>query len=201
MGNGREDEQEESQDPAGSIGVGPLAGSAQADADGAKSKVRAAAESVTPYGWSLFVVVVAIGLMFELNAFSPSLPSLCTSSGTFVCGEPVLYGNGTLSTIVSDPGSSITVTGVGCSSGGSAPASFEALPRNVTLSPKGAAMLQFGCKDVLGSSGSRFSGELWVKYDTATQTGLSAQVGRFMATEVAAPQAAALSGPDSGSGT
>lgn len=144
-------------------------------------KSQSAMEFLMTYGWAILAVAVVLGAIFQLKLFSPSLPTSCLSAEPYACRNPSLNANGILTAQVGELGSTITLTGLNCSSISGVPNRFTA-PGSVTLISGVIANLTFSCPLSSNTVGASFSGKLWIMYDTATQSGLLAQVGTVTAT-------------------
>ena len=159
-----------------------------------KSRAQSAMEYLTTYGWSILIIAVVIGALFELRVFSPTLPASCASAEPYLCTNPTLTINGILAARIGELGSAITVTNLNCSGTSAVPSAWTT-PAPVPLVSGAVTILNFSCPVPLGTVGASFSGKLWIRYSTATQSGLVAQVGTVTATATGAgPQPIATAG-------
>jgi len=129
------------------------------------------------YGWSILIIAVILGTLAYTGVFGggSSLPNGCLSQTGFICRSPVMSSNGLLSVQVGEIGSTMTVTGLGCSNSTNAPA-FTSIP-STQLAGGGIYGLSFSCRIQTNAIGSSFSGTLWIQYNSGTQSGLTAEIG------------------------
>ncbi len=134
------------------------------------------------YGWAILIIAVVLAALFSLGVFNTrtaAMSTSCSSRVGYLCSNPVLLSNGLLSTTI---GSSqqMTVTGVACSSGSSAPSSFS--PANIALAAGAQQNVDFPCPLSSNALGTPFSGTLWLRYDEGGQSGLVTQAASVGAT-------------------
>ena len=58
-------------------------------------KAQSAMEYLMTYGWAILIILIAIGALFYLGVFSPSVPNTCQASAPFSCGD-ILVGDNAL---------------------------------------------------------------------------------------------------------
>ena len=125
------------------------------------------------YGWTILTVAVVIAGLYFLGIFriGNTSPNLCTPIAPYSCSNPVLLSNGILMVQVQELGSTVTVTGLGCSNSNAAPSSFS--PVSTQLFSGVPSSLSFTCNLQSPAIGASFSGTLWVQYGSGAQTGIS----------------------------
>ncbi len=147
------------------------------------SRIRAqsAMEYLMTYGWAILIIAVVLASLFSLGVFNSGASAAsgaCSTRVGYLCSNPVLLSNGLLSTTI---GSShpITVTGVACSSGSSAPSSFSSA--NIALAAGAQQNVDFPCSLSSSAIGTPFSGNLWLQYNQSGQSGLVVQIASINA--------------------
>ena len=138
-------------------------------------RVQSAMEYLMTYGWSILIIAIVLGAMFQMGLFGKTslIPSGCISSAPYFCSKPVLSSNGMLTIQVSQIGTySMTITGTNCSNSGSAPTVFNTNLNPTTQLRSGASsMLTFRCPVTSNSIGTPFQGRLWISYTSGAQSG------------------------------
>ncbi len=138
--------------------------------------MQASLEYLTTYGWSILVVVILIMAFFQIGAFSrPEVASACTSSSPFYCQNPIMYGNGLLIAQFGEAIGTLTITGYGCSNSSTPPSSYT--PTSITLLSGTQTSASFSCPVSSNAIGTSFTGTLWVKYNTQSESNLAGVVG------------------------
>ena len=143
------------------------------------SKSQSAMEYLMTYGWSILVIAVVLGALFQLGIFSSSSFSSstgCISATGYLCQSPTLSTNGLLTAQIGEVGGPVTITGLGCSNTGAPPTSFSSA--NIPLSSGATLTAGFSCTLPSNIIGTPFAGTLWVSYNTVPQTGLTAMIGK-----------------------
>ncbi|MDE1832974.1 MAG: hypothetical protein KGH58_00975 [Candidatus Micrarchaeota archaeon] len=152
-------------------------------------------EYLMTYGWAILVIAVVVAIIFQLGIFSgvPSLGTSCLASTGYLCTSPQLYTNGNLVVNVGQfTGQTITLTGIACTPTANAPSTVQSITQ--TLLPSGGtAALTFSCPISSNTLNTRFSGFIWLQYNTPFETGATSKVGSFEA--VASISAGGSSGP------
>lgn len=87
-------------------------------------KSQSAMEYLMTYGWAILVVLIALGALFYLGVFTPSVPSTCQFNTPFVCiggdilGTEVGAATDTVTFKVATQGGTLTPTITGILIGG-----------------------------------------------------------------------------------
>ena len=131
-------------------------------------------EYLMNYSWTILIIGVVMAVLFQLHIGIPA--SVCVSQPGFVCSQPALTGDGTLSLLMSQNVGTITATGIGCSGNQSVPSTFYG---NGTLTEQAGQnyAITTTCPVSNNQLGQSFSGTVWMKYNTASKTGLIAEIG------------------------
>ena len=160
-----------------------------------RRKAQSAMEYLMTYGWAILIIAVVVAILFQLGIFAgaPLLGTSCLASTGYLCTTPQLYTNGNLVVNVGQfTGQTITLTGIACTPTANAPSTVQGVTQ--TLLPSGGtAALTFSCPLGSNTLNTRFSGYLWVQYNTPFETGATGKVGSFSA--VASVPAGGSSGP------
>ena len=139
-------------------------------------------EYLMTYGWAILVIAIVLAAMFELGVFrSPqaSLPTECTAQSGFLCRTPVMNTTGNvLVTFGQSLGSTIQVTGVGCSNSTAQP-NFVGYSQSLASGQQ--ISLTFECPSSGGNAGSSITGTLWIQYTKGSTPGLVSEVATFTA--------------------
>jgi hypothetical protein len=143
-------------------------------------KAQAAMEYLMTYSWAILIVSVVMGTLFSIGVFSGlSLSTACVSSVGYTCQNPVLSTNGLITIQLGEVGSTITITDISCTIANSPPSFSPITP--VELPSGTSTVISFSCPLSSNKIGASFSGTLWIRYDTATQSGLQAAAGEVTA--------------------
>ena len=147
-----------------------------------KERNQSAMEYLMTYGWAILIIAIVLASLFELGVFgSVHTGTACIASVGFLCASPTMNTMGYLSINLGQAaGYPINITGVACTTSSSAPASFGSVTLN--LASGSQATQVFSCPLTSGMIGSYFTGYLWIKYNTPTQTGLETQIATVTAT-------------------
>ena len=141
---------------------------------GARS--QATIDFLASYGIVIVVVAITVSIIFQFGVFSPQFaPTYCNPAPTFSCSAFAIFTNGTFTFMLTQSiGSSIAITGIGCSSevngtglgpryGGFATGSNVLF----TNSPKQFSIYCYdapGSVPATGPLGTAFTGYVWLKY-------------------------------------
>ena len=143
---------------------------------------QSAMEYLMTYGWTILVIAIVLVALFELGVFrgsQGSLPTECTAQSGFLCGTPQMNTTGNvLVTFGQSLGSSITVTGVGCSNTTAQPG-FTSYITGLASGQQVSVIFQ--CPLASSPIGSSFSGTLWIQYNKGSVSGLVSEVATFTA--------------------
>lgn len=155
-------------------------------------------EYLMNYGWTILIIGVIMAVLFQLRIGLPA--STCVSQPGFICTQPALTGDGTLSMLMSQDVGTITATGIGCSGNQSAPSTFYG---NGTLTEQAGQdyAITTTCPIVNNLLGQSFSGTVWIKYNAGSQTGLIAQVASINTQILGSTSLAGGYGADPGTGS
>lgn len=74
-------------------------------------KAQSAMEYLMTYGWAILIILIAVGALFYLGVFSPSVPNTCQFNTPFMC-----IGGDVLGTEVGATGDTLSFT-IGVQSG------------------------------------------------------------------------------------
>ena len=141
------------------------------------AKSQSAMEYLMTYGWAILIVAVVLGALYSLGIFNGSnfLGGTCVAAPGYLCSNPLLATDGTLSLTYGYQGPNVTVVGFACTNTTTAPSSFA---------PSGSSNLEPGQEESVSVScplsssatiGTPYSGYLWVEYDQAGQSDLIAR--------------------------
>jgi hypothetical protein len=134
-------------------------------------------EYLMTYGWAILIVAVVLGALYSLGVFGGSnfLGGTCIAAPGYLCSNPLLATDGTLSFTYGYQGPNVTVVGFACTNTTTAPSSFASSGSSI-LEPGQEESASVSCP--LSSSatiGTPYSGYLWVEYDQAGQSNLIAR--------------------------
>ena len=141
------------------------------------SKAQSAMEYLMTYGWAILIVAVVLGALYSLGVFGGAnfLGGTCVASPGYLCSNPLLATDGTLSIVYGYQGPNVTIVGFGCSTAKSEPNTFTASGTS-NLAPGQQETVQISCPlSSTATIGTSFSGYLWVEYDQGGKSGLVAQ--------------------------
>ena len=145
-------------------------------------KSQSAMEYLITYGWAVLIIAIVIAILFELGIFnSTNTTPTCVAQAGFLCSSIKLDSLGVLSvTFGQSTGSPIMISGIGCSNSSSAPASFSVITE--TLQNGQQTTINFNCHSGSSQSGqspigSKFSGTLWIEYNTQSASDIKEQIG------------------------
>jgi hypothetical protein len=140
-------------------------------------------EYLMTYGWTILVVVVVLAALFALgvfdNAGASAASNTCTPISGWKCNNSTLSTAGVLSLTVGEIGSSITITGVGCSTGNSQPSVIHSVSPSVSLGAGQTTTLNIPCPLTSYSLGAKFTGYAWIQYTSPSGGTTTAQLGKF----------------------
>ncbi len=161
-------------------------------------KSQSAMEYLMTYGWAILIVAVVLGALYSLGIFNGAnfLGGTCIAAPGYLCSNPLLATDGTLSLTYGYQGPNVTVVGFACTNTTAAPASFTSWGLS-NLEPGQEENISVSCP--LSSSatiGTSYSGYLWVEYDQAGQSDL---IARFATVRLAVNIQAQTLGSGSGS--
>ncbi len=140
-------------------------------------KSQSAMEYLMTYGWAILIIAVVLGALYSLGIFNGAnfLGGTCVASPGYLCSNPLMATDGTLSLIYGYQGPNVTIAGFACTNTTTAPSSF-ASSGSSNLEPGQEESVSVSCP--LSSSatiGTPYSGYLWVEYDQAGQSDLIAR--------------------------
>ena len=149
-------------------------------------------EYLMTYGWAILIVAVVLGALYSLGIFNGAnfLGGTCVAAPGYLCSNPLLATDGTLSLTYGYQGPNVTVVGFACTNTTTAPSSF-ASSGSSNLEPGQEESVSVSCPLPSGATiGTPYSGYLWVEYDQAGQSDLIARFAtiRSTASTSAAPQ-------------
>ena len=147
-------------------------------------KGQAAMEYLMTYGWAILVVLIALGALFYLGVFNPTVPSTCQISAPFSCMD-VLGKDGSPDTVTLKVGAS------GISSASIVPATgIQVNGANCVLSTPATGDIANAknnpmsviCTSPAVSKGDKFSGTVTIAYTTSTGGLSHTTIGQFSGT-------------------
>ena len=141
-------------------------------------------EYLMTYGWAILIVAVVLGALYSLGIFNGSnfLGGTCVASPGYLCSNPLLATDGTLSLTYGYQGPNVTVVGFACTNTTTAPSSF-ASSGSSNLEPGQEESVSVSCPLPSGATiGTPYSGYLWVEYDQAGQSDLIARFATVRST-------------------
>jgi streptogramin lyase len=149
------------------------------------SKSQSAMEYLMTYGWAILIVAVVLGALYSLGIFNGAnfLGGTCIAAPGYLCTNPLLSTDGTLSFTYGYQGPNVTIVGFACTNTTTEPSSFTASGSS-SLEPGQEESVNATC--TMSSSatiGTPFSGYIWVEYD---QAGKSNLIERFATIRTAA---------------
>ncbi len=148
-------------------------------------------EYLMTYGWAILIVAVVLGALYSLGIFNGSnfLGGTCVAAPGYLCSNPLLATDGTLSLTYGYQGPNVTVVGFACTNTTTAPSSF-ASSGSSNLEPGQEESVSVSCPLPSGATiGTPYSGYLWVEYDQAGQSNL---IARFATARLTASVAAGV---------
>ena len=140
-------------------------------------KSQSAMEYLMTYGWAILIVAVVLGALYSLGIFNGAnfLGGTCVASPGYLCSNPLLATDGTLSLTYGYQGPNVTIVGFACTNTTTAPSSF-ASSGSYNLEPGQEESVSVSCPLPSGATiGTPYSGYLWVEYDQAGQSDLIAR--------------------------
>ena len=140
-------------------------------------KSQSAMEYLMTYGWAILIIAVVLGALYSLGIFNGAnfLGGTCVASPGYLCSNPLLATDGTLSLTYGYQGPNVTVVGFACTNTTTAPSSF-APPGSSNLEPGQEESVSVSCPlSSSATTGTPYSGYLWVEYDQAGQSDLIAR--------------------------
>ncbi len=142
-----------------------------------EARSQSAMEYLMTYGWAILIIAVVLGALYSLGIFNGAnfLGGTCVAAPGYLCSNPLLATDGTLSFTYGYQGPNVTVVGFACTNTTTVPASF-ALSGSSNLEPGQEESVSASCSLPSGSAiGTPLSGYLWVEYDQAGQSDLIAR--------------------------
>ncbi len=138
---------------------------------------QSAMEYLMTYGWAILIIAVVLGALYSLGIFNGAnfLGGTCVAAPGYLCSNPLIDTDGTLSFTYGYQGPNVTIVGFACTNTTTAPSSF-ASSGSSNIEPGQEESVSVSCP--LPSSatiGSPYSGYLWVEYDQAGQSDLIAR--------------------------
>ncbi|MDE1833690.1 MAG: hypothetical protein KGH58_04710, partial [Candidatus Micrarchaeota archaeon] len=137
-------------------------------------KAQSAMEYLMTYGWAILVIAVALAILYQLGIFgggSNLLSTSCIASTGYLCKSPQLNTTGNLIVqFAQSTAQTITLTGIACTNTTASPSSMQSITQ-VPLAPGQQTSLIFNCHLPSNIIGTKFSGSLWVQYNSQTQNG------------------------------
>ena len=141
-------------------------------------KVQSAMEYLMTYGWSILIIAVVIASLIELGVFNSSSTSTSACIGTtgYSCTHPTLYSSGTLIVGLGQVGTQpIDVIGTSCTNS-SSPGAIAPIS-TLQVQSEQQVQLVFRCPLKSTSTGTQFTGHLWIEYNTSTAHNLIQEIG------------------------
>ncbi|MDE1832990.1 MAG: hypothetical protein KGH58_01065 [Candidatus Micrarchaeota archaeon] len=147
-------------------------------------KAQSAMEYLMTYGWAILVIAVALTILYQIGIFgggSNLLSTSCIANTGYLCSGLQLNTTGNLIVqFAQSTGQTITLTGISCTKNLSSPVSVQSI-QQTPLAPGQKTSLTFGCPLSSNALGTKFSGYLWVQYNSQTQNGNMAELGSVTA--------------------
>ncbi|MDE1804401.1 MAG: hypothetical protein KGH59_01295 [Candidatus Micrarchaeota archaeon] len=142
----------------------------------ATQRLQSVIEYLSTYSWAILAAAVIVGIMFALGIFSNPIPiQSCILVPGYICSHPILTNQGLLTFNLSYVGQTITVTGIGCNSGNTPPATLQSA--NFVLTSNKGTSITVECPISSNAFGTAFQGHLWLQYNTQTQSNLVSDIG------------------------
>jgi|SRR3989344_2805831 len=140
-------------------------------------KSQSAMEYLMTYGWAILVVLIALGALFYLGVFSPTVPNVCNIPAPFSCQDIKLADTGDTLTLrigstgltsitytnpaQAGPTSAIKLNGVGCVISNDGDTNYDGDAVNMKSS-----IVDVICTSTL-TKGTKFSGTITFNYQRA----------------------------------
>ena len=149
----------------------------QGNREGNSLHGQSAMEYLMTYGWAILIVAVVLGALYSMGIFNGAnfLGGTCVAAPGYLCSNPLMATDGTLSLTYGYQGPNVTVVGFACTNTTTAPSSF-APSGSSNLEPGQEESVSVSCPLPSGATiGTPYSGYLWVEYDQAGQSDLIAK--------------------------
>ncbi|MDE1833336.1 MAG: hypothetical protein KGH58_02865 [Candidatus Micrarchaeota archaeon] len=147
-------------------------------------RAQSAMEYLMTYGWAILVIAVALAILYQLGVFGGGvnlLSTSCLASTGYLCTSPQLNTTGNLIVqFAQSTEQTITLTGIACTNGTTSPSGFQSITQT-SLAPGQKTPLIFNCQLGSNTIGTKFSGSLWIQYNSQTQNGNTGRVGQVTA--------------------
>ncbi len=141
-------------------------------------KSQNAVEYLFDNAWAIVIIVIVALVFYQLGVFQGSnfFGSVCIAQVGFLCQNPTMNTTGYIAADISNGGSLVNITAVGCSNTTSAPP-FMPLANTFTLPQNAKQRISFYCLNASSLSlGVKFTGTLWLQYNQGTNKGLIADI-------------------------
>ncbi|MDE1762173.1 MAG: hypothetical protein KGH78_03185, partial [Candidatus Micrarchaeota archaeon] len=140
-------------------------------------RLQSVTEFLSTYSWAILAAAVVIGVFYALGIFNSPIPiQSCILVAGYLCSHPLLSTTGVLQFNLSYVGTSpITITGIGCSSTSVPPNTLQSL--NIVLTSNKEHQVTVICPISSNAFGTAFDGQLWLQYNTPTQSNLESNIG------------------------
>ena len=137
-----------------------------------KFRGQAAMEFLMTYGWAILIMLVVIAVLFYLGVFNVGgiMPRSCIFPAGFTCYDYSMDhdGNATLD-LGQATGHDITITGVACTTNGTAPSATESVTNVSITSGHHAALATIECTPTC-ASGDACKATILLNYTYGTTT-------------------------------
>ena len=151
--------------------------------DSHSKKAQSAMEYLMTYGWAILIIAVALAILYQLGIFGGSsalVGTSCLAATGYLCGAPQLNTTGNLIVQFGQVGQTITLTGIACTGNAVPPSSLQNVAQT-QLATGQTIPLVFNCPLNSNVIGSKFTGYLWVQYNSQAQNGNIGKVGAITA--------------------
>ena len=126
-------------------------------------KGQAAMEYLMTYGWAILVVLIALGALFYLGVFNPTVPSTCQIAAPFSCQDVVAKDTPDSVTLRVGASGISTATITSIQVNGQPCGGFAA-----DLTPARNTHVNVVCTPQAVGKGDKFSGTITINYKTTT---------------------------------
>jgi len=148
-----------------------------------QKKAQSAMEYLMTYGWAILIIAVVLAILYQLGIFGGSSAltgTSCLAATGYLCSTPQLNTEGNLIVQFGQVGQTITLTGIACTNNPVPPSALQNVAQT-QLATGQTIPLVFNCPLSSNSIGSKFTGYLWVQYNSQTNIGNIGKVGAITA--------------------
>ncbi len=144
---------------------------------------QSAIEYLMTYGWTILLIAVALVTLFGLgflNTGGISNTDSCIAQAGYLCSNPILNTAGNLTINFGDitQVQSLIVTGVACIKNNTlSQTNFNNTYLKIYAGEK--TTLQFVCPLISNSIGAKFTGTLWIRYNTGSVSNQISKLGKI----------------------